>query len=54
MYVQHFAGQMFKLIAVVTCLIARWEDPGSNVIMGSCVFHDSHCHIWALAAQCTP
>ena len=38
---------------VVTCLTAVWEDPGSNLTAGGCVYHDSHCDIqpWARAAH---
>jgi len=34
---------------VVTCLTAVWEDPGSNLTAGICVYHDSHCDIQPLA-----
>jgi len=38
---------------MVTCLTAVSKDPGSNLTMGSCVYHDSHCNIqpWARAAH---
>ena len=38
---------------VVTYLAAVWEDPGSNLTAGSCVYHDSHCDIqpWARATH---
>ena len=37
----------------VACLTAVWEDPGSNLTAGGCVYHDSHCDIqpWARAAH---
>jgi len=38
---------------MVTCLTAVWEDTGSNLTAGSCVYHDSHCDI-VLGTGCTP
>ena len=40
---------------VVACLAAVWEDPGSNLTAGSCVYHDSQSDIglqpWERAAH---
>ena len=38
---------------VVTCLTAVWEETGSNLTMGSRVYHDSHCYTqpWAEATH---
>jgi len=35
------------------CGVRVWEDPGSNLTTGSCVYHDSHCDIqpWVRAAH---
>ena len=38
---------------VAACQTVAWRDPGSNLIMESCVYHDSHCDMqpWAWAAH---
>jgi len=56
-------GEQFDMppemrVAVVywTCLTAVWKNPGSNLTVCSCVYHDSHCDIGltALGTGCAP
>ena len=55
-YVTYVTAAWLLQVAVVSWLAhptVVWEDPGSNLTGGGCVYHDSHCDIqpWARVAH---
>ena len=45
---------IYNVSLVVTCLTVAEEIPGSNLIMGICIYHDSHSDIQTLAWAVQP